>query len=149
MTIASGELAAHPRYSFRATQRRGLGLGQSVRLDFYESRISIYRRKFHFLRDGEYSLLRTVAYSKVRSAEFLQSKVESSRLTFAGFAWGKLPAEIELEISEGDAIATRPGVESSWSISRLRFGGEGMTDGEFNGMYSWLRMKMDPRVRAI
>lgn len=139
--MASSAVASLPRYTFEATRRSGLGLGRPVRLELYDDSIRIYRRKSHILREGEYTLLRRARYSDIRRCEFIGRRVESSRLTLAGFAWAEMPAQVELLVS--GTPSGQPEGFSSWNHDLLRFNGGNLDEGSFEGMYLWLRKKLE------
>lgn len=139
--MASGDHASGPRFSFRATRRRALGLDRTVRVDFSDDGFSIYLRHFNFRRDNAYSLLRRVKYSSVRHCEYRSPHVESGS-TFTGFVWGTMPAEIELAISRSDSGPPRHGGGSFWNTELLRLSGADITETEFKGVYAWLRARV-------
>lgn len=141
--MAPGEDAPKLRYSFRATMRSAFGLDRAERLEFYDDAILIYRRHFNFRRDSDYSLLRRVKYSDIQRCEYFGPKVESSKTTLVGFAWGQMPGEIELSVPSPDAGPARQGGEPLWKLEKLRFSGEDLSEQEFKEVYSWLRTKLE------
>jgi hypothetical protein len=141
--MSSDKSVPTPRYSVRATARWVFGLDRAVRLEFYDDEIRIYQRHFKLRRDSDYSLLRRIKYSDIRRCEYLSPRVESSRFTVVGFVWAEMSAEIELSIPRSDANPHRQGGDPFWRLEQLRFGGREMTEREFNGMYAWLRAKLE------
>ena len=141
MTEATGEGDQKPRYSFRATSRSARDRGRAVRLDFHDEEIRVYRLHLHYLRESEWSLHRHIQYSDVQGCEYLAPKVENGS-TLGGFAWAKVPAEIELSVRGSDARLDRHGGGASWMPERFRVRGLDMSEGAFKEAYAWLLAKL-------